>query len=182
MQQACYTGTMLEIGTLLLLAVILTGAGLAAWRVFRGPASNPQALALRISAIVVVATALVTFSAWKLSKARTIQLFGGIVPRVETDHRVVALTFDDGPSEQFTEQVLQVLSEQDVKATFFVTGKALAKNPESGQQRRHPLSVTGRKKAGRFALLPVAVRAQEHLLGRCPRKILGYPGRPTAHR
>ncbi len=134
MQQACYTSTMLEIGILLLLAIALTGAGLAAWRAFRGSASNAQAMALRISAVAVFAAALVTFSAWKLSKARTLQLFGGIVPRVETDLRVVALTFDDGPSDQFTEQILQVLSEQDVKATFFVTGKALARNPGAGEQ------------------------------------------------
>ena len=134
MQQACYTSTMLEIGILLLLAIALTGAGLAAWRAFRGSASNAQAMALRISAVAVIAAALVTFSAWKLSKARTLQLFGGIVPRVETELRVVALTFDDGPSDQFTEQILQVLSEQDVKATFFVTGKALARNPGAGEQ------------------------------------------------
>ena len=91
-------------------------------------------LALRLLPVAVIATALVTLSAWKLSKARTVQFLGHIVPRVETDHRVVALTFDDGPSAQFTEEVLHMLSEQDVKATFFVTGKGLARNPEAGRQ------------------------------------------------
>jgi peptidoglycan/xylan/chitin deacetylase (PgdA/CDA1 family) len=91
-------------------------------------------LALRLLAVVVVAAAIITFSAWKLSKARTFQLVGQIVPRVETDQPVVALTFDDGPSGQFTGEVLQILSERDVKATFFVTGKGLARNPEAGRQ------------------------------------------------
>lgn len=36
---------------------------------------------------------------------------------------VIYLTFDDGPSER-TPEVLQILREEDVKATFFVIGKA----------------------------------------------------------
>ena len=100
--QACYPGIMAETVILVLAAAAITGVGLLAWRTFRGPASNLRMLALRLLAVAVVAAAMVTFSAWKLSKARTFQLLGQIVPRVETDHRVVALTFDDGPSGQFT--------------------------------------------------------------------------------
>ena len=41
---------------------------------------------------------------------------------VETANRKVYLTFDDGPS-LYTEELLDILAEYDVKATFFVTGK-----------------------------------------------------------
>ena len=41
------------------------------------------------------------------------------------DQRTVALTFDDGPG-PWTDKVLQVLAQENVKATFFVIGKAAA--------------------------------------------------------
>ena len=40
----------------------------------------------------------------------------------ERNEKVIYLTFDDGPSER-TDEILAVLAEKDVKATFFVTGK-----------------------------------------------------------
>lgn len=62
------------------------------------------------------------------SNARTTQLFGDIIARVETDKAVVALTFDDGPSARFTKDVLTILKDRDVKATFFLIGKETAEN------------------------------------------------------
>ncbi len=42
----------------------------------------------------------------------------------------VYLTFDDGPTANITPQVLDVLKEKNVKATFFVLGVNVLKNPE----------------------------------------------------
>lgn len=42
----------------------------------------------------------------------------------------IALTFDDGPSPETTPQLLQILRERNVKATFFVLGNMVAKHPE----------------------------------------------------
>ena len=44
--------------------------------------------------------------------------------------RTMYLTFDDGPSEECTDKVLDVLKEKDVKATFFVIGEYVEKYPE----------------------------------------------------
>jgi len=41
-----------------------------------------------------------------------------------------ALTFDDGPHEGYTARLLKVLSEKDVKATFFIVGTQGLKLPE----------------------------------------------------
>lgn len=41
------------------------------------------------------------------------------------------LTFDDGPSKNNTLEILRVLDEYDVKATFFVLGSMAEKNPET---------------------------------------------------
>lgn len=42
----------------------------------------------------------------------------------------VALTFDDGPSGQYTEMLLEGLKERNVKATFFVMGESAKQNSD----------------------------------------------------
>jgi peptidoglycan/xylan/chitin deacetylase (PgdA/CDA1 family) len=42
----------------------------------------------------------------------------------------VSLTFDDGPTEGFTDRILDRLGELDVKATFFVIGRNVARCPD----------------------------------------------------
>lgn len=54
---------------------------------------------------------------------------GAFLQRVDTDRRVVALTFDDGPSE-LSGELLDLLAEHQVKATFFWQGNNLARYPE----------------------------------------------------
>jgi len=44
--------------------------------------------------------------------------------------RQVALTFDDGPDPNVTPAVLDVLRDHELKATFFVVGRRVARNPE----------------------------------------------------
>lgn len=62
-------------------------------------------------------------------------LLGYIIPRKYTIWqgslfaKRVALTFDDGPNGQFTEKVLAVLNSHNIKATFFLLGEELEKNP-----------------------------------------------------
>ena len=46
------------------------------------------------------------------------------------EKRMVALTFDDGPDDNFTPQILDVLKDHDVPATFFVIGKRCELFPE----------------------------------------------------
>jgi peptidoglycan-N-acetylglucosamine deacetylase len=43
--------------------------------------------------------------------------------------RGVALTFDDGPDGMQTRNVLRVLAREEVRATFFLTGESIARNP-----------------------------------------------------
>jgi len=46
----------------------------------------------------------------------------------------VALTFDDGPSDPYTGEILDVLKEHDVKATFFLLGRNAEKYPDLAQR------------------------------------------------
>ena len=48
-----------------------------------------------------------------------------------TNEKVIALTFDDGPHPKYTGEILDVLSEFGVKATFFVIGKNAESYPDA---------------------------------------------------
>jgi len=87
-----------------------------------------------VAAAVVLALLGGAAALWQLSKSRTFQFFGRIVPRVETSQRVVALTFDDGPTRDKTAEVMRLLREREVRATFFVTGGELEQNADAGRE------------------------------------------------
>lgn len=53
-----------------------------------------------------------------------------IIKRGNEDQKVVALTFDDGPDEVYTPQVLDILKKYDVKATFFLVGENIERNAD----------------------------------------------------
>ncbi|MEO3892535.1 polysaccharide deacetylase family protein [Nonomuraea sp. B5E05] len=69
---------------------------------------------------------------YQLMNARTFQLAGELTDRVTTDEKVVALTFDDGPDEH-THEIIDVLAEQRVRATFFVVGTHVEARPQDAR-------------------------------------------------
>ncbi|MEU5759247.1 polysaccharide deacetylase family protein [Nocardia sp. NPDC047648] len=81
---------------------------------------------------VLVVVVLLGTGTFYLMNARTFQLAGHVVSRVDTDARVVALTLDDGPSDRAPE-VLKVLADARVPATFYLNGRDLAAHPEHGR-------------------------------------------------
>jgi peptidoglycan/xylan/chitin deacetylase (PgdA/CDA1 family) len=83
--------------------------------------------------IVFLAIFLLLYGTYKLMNSRTYQLFGGLTNHVETSQKVVALTFDDGPTKN-VDQLLPLLDKYNAKATFFVIGNELEKNLEEGKK------------------------------------------------
>ena len=88
----------------------------------------------RIALIAVVLILVISVGLRQVSRSRTFQFFGEIIPRVDTSQKIVALTFDDGPTPEATDQILAILSEMNVRATFFVTGAELEQNLEQGKK------------------------------------------------
>lgn len=78
-------------------------------------------------AVIAVAIGLLV-TAWQVSRSRDYQLFGELVNRVDTDEKVIALTFDDGPTASHTPRVLDVLRQKGVTATFFLIGSETEQN------------------------------------------------------
>ncbi|MBY0344698.1 MAG: polysaccharide deacetylase family protein, partial [Sphingomonadales bacterium] len=84
-----------------------------------------------VAIIALIVTAALT---WQLSKARCIQLVGDVTCRVETEAKLVALTFDDGPTPEGVDAVLAELGPRGIHATFFLIGNRMKKFP--GQAER----------------------------------------------
>lgn len=86
---------------------------------------------MRKATLLLALLILGAYGAFVLSRSRTFQLFGEIVPRVETDRKVVALTFDDGPLSATVDEILGTLAKYDVQATFFVCGAEIHAHPQA---------------------------------------------------
>ena len=56
--------------------------------------------------------------------------YGPVLTHGSTSKKQIALTFDDGPYPPYTEQLLKVLADKQVHATFFMVGENAAKHPE----------------------------------------------------
>ncbi len=103
--------------------VVATLAALAL--AVRSALGKPVPLWLAILAFAGYA-ALVTWGVLSPS----LEMFAEVVWRGPEGARGVALTFDDGPHPTFTRSVLEELDRAGAKATFFVIGEKVARQPE----------------------------------------------------
>ncbi|MBD0385768.1 MAG: polysaccharide deacetylase family protein [Nostoc sp. C3-bin3] len=54
--------------------------------------------------------------------------------KVKANEKVIALTFDDGPSPKNTAQILEILKKNNIKATFFMVGQMVKYFPQVAKQ------------------------------------------------
>jgi peptidoglycan/xylan/chitin deacetylase (PgdA/CDA1 family) len=76
----------------------------------------------------------------------------------------IALSFDDGPAEQYTPQILQVLKDHDVPAAFFCIGKLIQENAtlfRKVHEQGHIIGNHSYTHTPLFDLLPAAMMQQD---------------------
>lgn len=86
--------------------------------------------------IVIIAVVLVfalVFLAWASSDIGS-NVYIPVLCKGERNDKVVALTFDDGPNEETTPRVLDILKQHNIKATFFLIGQKAEKYPHLVQR------------------------------------------------
>lgn len=89
----------------------------------RGPAQRPLAWAMSVAVAVLAGIGVYDMlSPWSSA-------FGGTHWAGPGRDRVVALTFDDGPNEPYTSEVLAILRRERVRATFFLIGDRVRREP-----------------------------------------------------
>ena len=118
----------LDFITAVALVVLLSLVGVALWRPLVGRAPSLGRRVTRLAIVLFVAVALVAFGAYRLMNARSVQLLGHQVASVETDEKIVALTFDDGPDGRYVDTVLADLNRYRARGTFFVIGSVAQAN------------------------------------------------------
>jgi len=83
--------------------------------------------------MAVILIVLLLAGLFQVTKLRTFQLFGALTYHAETEEKVIALTFDDGPTKN-VDQLLPLLDEYNAKATFFLIGNEIEKHPEEAKK------------------------------------------------
>lgn len=62
------------------------------------------------------------------------QVFGQVYYATSTPQKLIAVTFDDGPNEPYTSEILSILTTYGVNATFFAVGKNVELYPDTARQ------------------------------------------------
>ncbi len=125
---------MIDVVTGLFTLLCCLSAGLTLWHFSMGPAASRAARVSRVILLSLVLVPLLAFSTWRLSKSRDLQICGAVFKRVDLQRPLVALTFDDGPTRECTGEILGVLREKKVRATFFLTGSEMEQHMAETKQ------------------------------------------------
>ena len=119
----------LDVIVAVLLSLVLAWLLWFAWGVAHGDPRSGWRRAARILIAAVIAFAVVGVATYQLMNSRTVQLLGDHVARVETSRKVVALTFDDGPSDRYVTELIADLKRFRARGTFYIVGAAAAEHP-----------------------------------------------------
>lgn len=117
--------------------------------------------------IVILFLALTIFLVWASADISS-NIYLKSVCKGDTDDKVIALTFDDGPDEIMTPRVLDVLKRHDIKATFFLIGDKVDKLPHIVKRMVDEGHIVGNHTYSHSGLFPLSSSAKvKNELQRC---------------
>ncbi|HEX2108268.1 MAG TPA: polysaccharide deacetylase family protein [Rubrobacteraceae bacterium] len=108
-------------------AVVGTAVGGIALAGARTAAGRPlhSAPTLTAAGIGLTASGLMAYE-WLSPRS---WLYGPVFWHARTKERIIALTFDDGPCHPYTNQLMEVLDREGIRATFFMPGHNVRREP-----------------------------------------------------
>ncbi len=89
---------------------------------------------LRIAILAILLLLVTTLALWRISKLPCWQMVGAVTCRVETEEKIVALSFDDGPTPEGVDAVIDELAKRRVHATFFLIGSKMERYPDQAKR------------------------------------------------
>jgi peptidoglycan-N-acetylglucosamine deacetylase len=116
---------------LLMVLYILAGGSavlVLGFRFFRALHRKALISKIREGVLLAIAIGLILFLCGELLPC--FNLFESAFCRASSKDKWVALSFDDGPNEPYTSQILDILKENKVPATFFLVGKNVGRYPD----------------------------------------------------
>lgn len=84
---------------------------------------------LRIALLALLLILVTALAFWRISKIPCWQMVGEVTCRVETGEKIVALSFDDGPTPEGVDAVIGELAQRKLHATFFLIGSKMERYP-----------------------------------------------------
>ena len=116
---------------LLIIFLSMVGGTLGTWIVFQclHAWKNRRYFILSISLGLLMSSLALAYGVL-FTFVPCFQLFDPPFCRGSQNQKWVALSFDDGPQEPTTSQILDILHRQQIPATFFVVGRAVKKYPQ----------------------------------------------------
>ena len=86
--------------------------------------------------LVLIFLAIIIFVGliyWLLMSSYS-QVFGYYPWRAKTSSKQIAITFDDGPNDPYSSELLDYLDNKKVKVSFFLVGKCIERYPETAKR------------------------------------------------
>jgi len=96
----------------------------------RAAVRRPPRIAL-LALLLLLVTAL---ALWRIGKLPCWQMVGAVTCRVETNEKIVALSFDDGPTPEGVDAVIDELAKRKIHATFFLIGRDMERHPAQAKR------------------------------------------------
>lgn len=90
-------------------------------------------------ALALLYLAFIFYGSFYIRSNFFLKSFSGI----KTDEKIISLTFDDGPSSEYSLRILEILKEHQVPAAFFVIGENVEENKALLQQIADSGSIIG---------------------------------------
>ena len=95
----------------------------------------------------------------------------GVIWRVRTDEKVVALTFDDGPDPKYTPKLLELARAKGVKFTFFLVGKNVRSYPDLARQEVNEGHAVGNHTWDHRLMTKLTARQARSEIARCEKEL-----------
>jgi peptidoglycan-N-acetylglucosamine deacetylase len=130
--------------------------------------------------LVLGAAGVAVVSAGYQSMSPTGQWYGRTFTGLSRRCRQIALTFDDGPNDPFTPQLLDVLARHDVKATFFMLGQYVKMRPDLARQVGDTGHVIGNHTFSHPNLIFLRVNRVKKEIEDCQRALSDAVGQPSS--
>lgn len=89
---------------------------------------------IRIALLVLLVSLALLYALREISRSTCFQLIGTPVCAIATQEKIVALSFDDGPTPSGVDAVLPILAKYNARATFFLIGNEMEKHPGLGRR------------------------------------------------
>ncbi len=117
--------------------------------------------------LVVFIILLISVVAWGSSSINS-NMFLKAVCSKKTEEKIVFLTFDDGPHSAQTPEILKVLKDEDIKASFFLIGSKVKENKKLVEEIVHDGHIIGCHSFAHSSTNPFrSVKLQESDIAQC---------------